>query len=73
MSYNAPAGADLDSRCPWWDIRVSVPRSKCIFCGEYHDDDECEVHHGLVFCKECVEAINEHGDGIEEEVKHLRQ
>lgn len=75
MNYNAPIGSDFDPRCPWLgNAGVSdMPiQSKCVFCGEYHDDEDCEIHAGLVFCKECVKAIEEDGDGMEEEVENLK-
>lgn len=74
MSYNAPIGSDQDPRCPWiGNIGVSnaLLRSKCVYCEEIHGDEDCEVIHGLVFCRECLEAIEKHGDGIEEEIHFL--
>ena len=74
MSYNAPIGSDQDPRCSWIGNRgvSDLPvQDKCVFCEEIVDDEDCEVLHGLVFCRECLEAIEKHGDGIEEEIHFL--
>lgn len=44
-------------------------QSKCTHCGELRDDEDCELIQGLVFCGECLNAFDEWGDGVGEEVK----
>ncbi|WP_065218030.1 MULTISPECIES: hypothetical protein [Butyricimonas] len=74
MSYNAPFGSEDYPYCPWHGNSGAsdLPlQDKCVFCEELVDDEDCKVIHGLVFCNECLKAIEEHGDGIEEEIKHF--
>lgn len=59
----------LPKKPDWILGKSSELKSKCTHCGELHDDEDCELIQGLVFCGECLNAFEKWGDGIEEEIK----